>query len=245
MKREDLPPLSVVLPVYNEQDCLDAVLPELMAVCAMFEDYEILAVNDGSTDRSGEILRGYARRNHHVRLFDLAANTGQSAALWTGFQKARFPFTATLDADGQNDPRDIAKCIRLMVDEGADVCSGIRIDRHDPWPKRIGSRFANFVRRHILGDGVLDTGCPLKTYRTDYLRHLQYWNGMHRFLPVLCQTFGAKVVQRPVSHRNRMGGTSKYTNFGRLKVTLRDLAGVAWLKSRTRCLRYEEEVLHD
>ena len=239
-----LPPVSVVLPVYNEQDCLDAVLPELIAACAVFEDYEILAVNDGSTDRSGEILRGYARRGGPIRVVDLDPNSGQSAALWTGFQKARFPIVATLDADGQNDPRDIAACLRQMLDEGADVCAGIRADRQDAWSKRAGSRLANFVRRRVLGDGVLDTGCPLKTYRTAYLRRLQYWNGMHRFLPALCQALGARVVQRPVAHRRRLAGASKYTNLGRLKVTLRDLAGVAWLKSRTRRFRFVEESAH-
>ncbi len=244
MVHEELPPLSVILPVYNEQDCLDAVLPELMAACEMFADYEILAVNDGSTDGSGAILRAYARQNPRLRLIELTPNSGQSAALWAGFQMARFPIAATLDADGQNDPHDIAACIRLMIGEGADVCSGVRIDRHDSWTKRMGSRFANFIRRRILGDGIADTGCPLKTYRTAYLKRLQYWNGMHRFLPALCQTLGAKVVQRPVTHRYRMAGTSKYTNFGRLKVTLRDLAGVLWLKSRSRHFQYVEEVLH-
>lgn len=245
MVREALPALSVVLPVYNEQDSLDVVLPELLAVCAMFEDYEIIAVNDGSTDQSEVILRGYARRNGHVRLLALSANSGQSAALWAGFQEARFPITATLDADGQNDPRDLADCIRLMVDQGADVCSGVRLDRHDSWSRRFGSRVANYIRGHILGDGIQDTGCPLKIYRTDYLRRLQYWNGMHRFLPALCQIFGAKVVQRPVTHRQRIGGMSKYTNFGRLKVTVRDLFGVVWLKSRTRRFQYVEEGKHD
>ena len=244
MTKESLPPISIVLPVYNEQDCIDAVMPELIDACAIFEEYEIIAVNDGSTDRSLEILRGYARGGARVRVFDLSRNSGQSAALWVGFHEARFPFTATLDADGQNDPRDIPACLRFMLDRGADVCIGIRLDRHDSWPRRIGSRAANFVRRHILGDGVIDTGCPLKIFRTSYLRRLQFWNGMHRFLPALCQAQGARMVQQPVTHRHRFAGTSKYTNLGRLKITIRDLAGVAWLKSRTRRFNYEEDVLH-
>ena len=238
---EDLPALSVVLPVYNEQDCLDAVLPELVAACALFPEYEIIAVNDGSTDRSGEILRAYARQNPCIRVVDLKPNSGQSAALWTGFQAVRHPLTATLDADGQNDPRDIAACVRHMLREGADVCCGIRVDRHDTWSKRVGSRLANRMRRRILGDGILDTGCPLKIYRTPYVKRLQYWNGMHRFLPALCQTLGAKLTQMSVTHRYRVAGTSKYTNFGRLKVTLRDLAGVAWLKARSRRFEWVEE----
>lgn len=240
MANEHLPPISVVVPVYNEQDCLDSVLPELIAACAVFEDYEIIAVNDGSSDRSGEILRGYARRCGHFRCLEITPNSGQSAALRVGFGEARFEFTATLDADGQNDPRDIATCLRLLLDSGADVCSGIRLDRRDSWSKRLGSRLANAVRRRILGDGVRDTGCPLKVYRTVFLRRLQYWHGMHRFLPALCQASGARVVQRPVSHRHRMAGTSKYTNFGRLMVVIRDLAGVAWLKSRSRQFTYSE-----
>ena len=241
MESEALPAITVVLPVFNEQDCLNAVLPELLASCAMFPEYEIIVVNDCSTDRSGEILRAYASRNPRIRILDLSENSGQSAALWAGFQEARFPITVTLDADGQNDPRDIAACVRHMVHTGADVCCGIRVERHDTWTKRAGSRLANFVRRRILGDGVADTGCPLKVFRTAYLRRLQYWNGMHRFLPALCQVMGARVVQIPVSHRDRVAGTSKYTNFGRLKVTLRDLAGVAWLKSRSRRFQCVEE----
>ena len=234
MKREKLPSISAIMPVYNEQYCLDAVLPELVAACEMFPDYEIIAVNDGSTDRSGAILGVYARHNRKIRHLDMSSNSGQSAALWEGFQAARFPIIATIDADGQNDPRDIAACVRLMQREHADVCSGIRVDRHDTWSKRFGSRLANKMRRMVLGDGVMDTGCPLKIYRAEFLKRLQYWNGMHRFLPALCQSMGAKIVQMPVTHRYRVAGTSKYTNIGRLKVTLRDLAGVAWLKARTR-----------
>ena len=243
MESEALPAITVVLPVFNEQDCLNAVLPELLAACAMFPEYEIIAVNDCSTDRSGEILRAYASRNPLIRILNLSENSGQSAALWAGFQEARFPITATMDADGQNDPRDIAACLRHMAREGADVCCGIRVDRRDTWAKRAGSRFANLIRRQVLGDGIADTGCPLKVFRTDYLRRLQYWNGMHRFLPALCQSMGAKVVQIPVTHRPRVAGDSKYTNLGRLKVTLRDLAGVAWLKSRARRFQCVEEAV--
>jgi len=246
MEREELPKISIVLPVYNEQDCLDAVLPELVAACAVFPDYEIIAVNDGSTDRSADILRAYSRQNTRIRLVNLEPNSGQSAALWAGFQTAGFPIMATMDADGQTDPRDIASCVRLMVREGADVCSGIRVDRHDTWSKRIGSRFANCMRRWILDDGIADTGCPLKTYRSAFLKRLQYWNGLHRFLPALCLAQGAKIVQMPVTHRYRVAGKSKYTNFGRLKVTIRDLAGVAWLKARSRQFTYVEEgAVHD
>ena len=128
MESEALPAITVVLPVFNEQDCLNAVLPELLASCAMFPEYEIIVVNDCSTDRSGEILRAYASRNPRIRILDLSENSGQSAALWAGFQEARFPITVTLDADGQNDPRDIAACVRHMAHTGADVCCGIRIE---------------------------------------------------------------------------------------------------------------------
>ncbi len=242
MESESLPGISVVLPVYNEQECLDAVIPELLAACAMFPDYEVIAVNDGSGDRSVEILRSYASREPRLRVFSLTPNSGQSAAMWAGFQEARFPIVATMDADGQNDPRDIAACVRHMERAGADVCCGVRVDRRDTWAKRAGSRLANMVRRKILGDGISDTGCPLKVFRTSCVRRLQYWNGMHRFLPALCRSFGASIVQIPVSHRPRVAGTSNYTNFGRLKVTLRDLFGVAWLVSRTRRFQCSGEI---
>ena len=243
MKDEVLPDISIVLPVFNEQDCLDAVLPELIGTCALFHDYEIIAVNDCSTDGSGEILRAYASRNPRIRVFSLSANSGQSAALWTGSLNARHPITAMIDADGQIYPMDIAECVRHMENENADVCCGFRLDRQDSLSKRIGSRLANFVRRSILDDGIKDTGCPLKVFRTSFLRRLQYWDGMHRFLPALCQSLGAKVVQMPVSHRSRVAGASKYTNFGRLKVTMRDLVGVAWLKSRSRRFQCAEEAV--
>lgn len=232
--------VSIVLPVYNEQDCLDSVLRETLVTCAELSCAEIIAVNDGSTDNSKEILLQFARQHDALRVIDLDRNSGQSAAMWAGFQAARYDIIATIDADGQNDPHDIVTCIKTMDEHNADLCSGIRLERHDTWSKRIGSRFANAVRRSILNDGISDTGCPLKVYKTEFLKRLQYWNGMHRFLPALCMMQGAKVCQRVVSHRNRFAGKSKYSNWGRLKVTIRDLFGVLWLKSRMRGFTYTE-----
>ena len=231
---------SVVLPVYNEQDCLDAVLPELVSACERLGAYELIAVDDGSSDDSYRLLvDGYATHNPKIRVLRLDENSGQSAAMWTGFQAARGPIVVTLDADGQNDPADIRRVVEC-VEGGADVCCGFRETRHDSMSKRLGSRLANAVRKRILKDGIRDTGCPMKAYRAQFLKPLQYWNGMHRFLPALCQMQGAHVEQIPVSHRSRAAGKSKYTNWGRLMVTVRDLRGVAWLKSRSRRLSCRE-----
>lgn len=232
--------VSIVLPVFNEQDCLQQVLKDTLNVCPELHCAEIIAVDDGSTDNSLNILLDFARGNSLLRVIALDRNSGQSAAMWTGFQEARYDIVATLDADGQNDPRDIIACLEDLEHEKADVCSGIRLKRKDTWSKRIGSKLANAIRRRIINDGISDTGCPLKVYKAVYLRHLQYWNGMHRFLPALCKMQGAKVCQRIVSHKVRFAGKSKYSNWGRLKVTIRDLFGVLWLKSRSRIFKYTE-----
>lgn len=235
----DLPHgLSIVLPVYNEQESIMQVLEDLQHLCASLPQAEIIAVDDGSSDSSRNLLLAFAEKCPILKVVALDRNSGQSAAMWTGFQCASYDTLATIDADGQNDPRDILSCLEQMESENADVCSGIRLERHDTWSKRIGSRLANAVRRRVIKDGISDTGCPLKVYRTCFLKRLQYWNGMHRFLPALCMMQGAKVCQRVVSHRNRFAGKSKYSNWGRFKVTVGDLRGVAWLKSRTRSFAY-------
>lgn len=225
---------SVVLPVYNEAACIAAVLDELQAVLADAGGrFEIVLVDDGSTDGTRPLLEAFCRRRPSgTRLLALGANTGQSAAFWAGIQAARGDIIVLMDADGQNEPADIARCVAALGT--ADICCGYRRRRQDSFSKRVGSRLANRLRRAVLKDPVIDTGCSLKAFRAAVIRPLQYWDGMHRFLPVLASLQGARLVQLPVGHRARLAGKSKYTNLGRLLRTVRDLFGVRWLMQRTR-----------
>jgi glycosyltransferase involved in cell wall biosynthesis len=228
------PDLTVVVPVFNEEECIAAVLDELCTVLGTMADrtWEIVAIDDGSTDRTSALLGAAARREPRIRVLRLTPNAGQSAAFWAGFQAARGAVIATIDADGQNDPADIPRCVEGLAD--ADACCGYRQKRRDTAAKRWGSKLANRVRNRILGETVVDTGCSMKAFRAPFLKSLQYWDGMHRFLPTLAAMQGARIAQLPVAHRARSAGTSKYTNWGRLKRTVRDLQGVRWLKSRMR-----------
>lgn len=227
--------ISVVLPVYNEASCISAVLEELQASLTFARSAEIVIVDDGSTDDTPALLTTFASTHPASRLLQLSANSGQSAAFWAGIQAAAGDIIVLMDADGQNDPADIEKCVSALAQ--ADICCGYRAHRQDTFSKRIGSKLANRLRRAVLKDEIIDTGCSMKAFRAPLLKTLQYWEGMHRFLPVLASLQGATIIQIPVSHRSRFSGTSKYTNFGRLKRTIWDLFGVRWLKKRTRRFR--------
>ena len=227
--------MSVVLPVYNEESCISTVLAELRdALRSAAVSYEIILVDDGSDDRTAELLHAFAAENPEAVVLRLSANSGQSAAFWAGIQRAAGRVISLMDADGQNDPADIEKCAAPVLAGDADICCGYRQNRKDTLSKRIASKLANRFRRKMLGDDIIDTGCSMKAFRAELLKVLQYWDGMHRFLPVLASLQGASIVQIPVNHRPRLAGKSKYTNFSRLRRSVRDLRGVKWLKSRTR-----------
>ncbi len=224
--------LSVVLPVYNEEACIEGVMRELHGVLAgLAIPFELIAVNDGSTDRTRRILAGLIPALPGLRVLTLTPQSGQTAAMGAGFRHARGEIVVTLDADGQNDPADIPVLI-ARLDE-CDVCCGYRINRQDTWAKRAGSGLANAVRRAILNDGIRDTGCSLKAFKSWVVRELPMdLSGMHRFLPALAKMRGARIEQAPVRHRARAGGASKYTNLGRLARTIADVAAVRWMRSR-------------
>ena len=223
--------LSVILAVYNEEECVEDTLRELFGVLrALPLRTEVLAVNDGSTDQTLAILRRLATEFPSLRVCSLKPNSGQSAALGVGFREARGRAVVTMDADGQNDPADIPKLLDGL--KQSDVCCGYRANRQDTASKRWGSRLANAVRNSILHDNIIDTGCTLKAFRTEIVRDLPMLKGMHRFLPALAQMKGATVTQVPVNHRARTKGRSKYTNFGRLKQTIWDLWAVRWMQKR-------------
>ena len=232
----DSPPqLSAVVPAYNEVESLPQLLTELRAALdGAGQPWELVLVDDGSTDGTGELLRAEAARVPRLAVVRFEKNAGQSAALAAGLQRARGDVVVTLDADLQNDPADIPDLLAALA--GADVVSGVRARRHDSWIRLVSSRIANATRRAVLGDKVTDIGCSLKAYRRDVLVGLPMFVGVHRFLPALCQFRGARVVEVPVHHRPRTRGVSKYGMGNRLWRGIHDLIGVSWLK--VRLLRY-------
>lgn len=223
------PELSLVIPVFDEEANLPLLASEI--VDALGDgNYEVIFVDDGSTDRSPEILRQLRCEDPRRRVLSLARNSGQSAAFAAGFQAARAPVVVTLDADLQNDPRDIPRVVEAL--DGHDMVSGIRVDRRDSWRRRVASRVANRVRNALVHDTVSDVGCSLKAYRADFVKRLKMFDGLHRFLPALLALQGARIHEIPVSHRPRAHGESKYTIWSRLKRTVPDLLAVRWMQRR-------------
>jgi len=236
-----MPTLSVLLPVFNESEAIVPVLLEVGEVMdnAFPGDWELLAVDDGSTDDTADRILEAAKTFPAIRLISLEKNVGQSGALWMGFRQARSGWIATLDADGQNDPADLPKLWAARAN--ADAVFGFRAKRKDTWSKRYGSKFANAVRNLILKEDITDTGCAVKIFRKSLTDELMPWNGMHRFFGSLFRMQGAEILQMPVNHRPRAAGTSKYTNWGRLKKTVRDLFAMRWLRSRYVRVRLKSE----
>lgn len=236
------PDVSIVVPVYNEAESLEPLTGEIRrALAERREGWELLYIDDGSTDAGLDVLRRLAAADGRLRILRMAGNSGQSAALAVGFAAARGGVVVTLDADLQNDPADIPRLLDLL--EGADLVSGIRRKRRDTWARRVASKIANRVRSRLLGDGITDVGCSLKAYRAEFLRDLPAFNGMHRFLPALVRMAGAQRVEEvEVNHRPRQHGESKYTIGGRLRRSLADLLAMLWLRSRWIDRRGAEEL---
>lgn len=230
--------LSVVIPVYNEEESLAPFCEELQTVLAsLSEDYEVILVDDGSTDGTPQIMAGVVSQQNGFRSLRLSPNAGQSAAMGEGFKAARGAIIVTLDADGQNDPADIPRLLSEL--SHCNMCCGYRATRRDSWAKRLGSRIGNFVRNRALGERIIDTGCTLRAVESRYLKDLMMFDGMHRFLPALARMQGATIRQVPVNHRPRAAGQSKYTNLGRLRKVVADLRAVRWMQKRYR--QYEVE----
>jgi dolichol-phosphate mannosyltransferase len=236
----DVPLLSVVVPVHNEADNVAALIDEIHAALEGGEEFEVIYVDDASTDSTPQVLIEQARRHPRLRVLRHRRNAGQSTAIATGVRAARGPLIATLDGDGQNDPADIPALLARWRTEGGDrsasplLLAGWRARRNDTWLRRLSSRIANGVRSRLLGDGTPDTGCGLKLFARETFLLLPYFDHMHRFLPALVRRHGGRVLSVPVGHRPRMRGQSHYGVWNRLWVGLVDLGGVMWLRRRTR-----------
>jgi glycosyltransferase involved in cell wall biosynthesis len=221
--------LSIVVPVYNEGENIPDLIGSITAAMHGFtESYEIVLVDDGSTDNSFVLLKSLAQRDPHIRLIRFGINYGQTAALAAGFHHAKGKVIVTMDADLQNDPTDIPLLME-KIQEGYDVVSGWRKERHDSfWSRRLPSVAANRVISYITGLKLRDYGCTLKAYRREIIRHIQLYGEMHRFIPALARWAGASVTEIVVKHHPRTKGQSKYGLSRTLRVML-DLFVVKFL----------------
>jgi dolichol-phosphate mannosyltransferase len=233
------PEISVVIPVCNEADNVGPLAREIVAAL-QGRAFEILFVDDGSTDGTADALRTLRVSIPQLRVLRHSFRSGQSAAVCSGVRHARAAWIATLDGDGQNDPADIPALFEAR--KQAELVMGNRTRRRDTWLRHVQSRVANGVRGRLLGDGTPDTGCGIKVMRRDVFMDMPRFDHMHRFLPALFLRAGARVVSVPVSHRPRERGTSKYGLFDRLWVGIVDIFGVMWLRRRFRAgLQVREE----
>jgi len=223
--------ISVVIPVCNEVDNVGPLAREIVAALRDRE-FEIIFVDDGSTDGTAAAVRALRHDIPQVRLLSHSFRSGQSAAVCSGVRHARAEWIATLDGDGQNDPADIPKLYEAR--HSAELVMGNRIQRRDTWLRHAQSRVANGVRGRLLGDGTPDTGCGIKVMRREVFMDLPRFDHMHRFLPALFLRAGTRVVSVPVSHRPRERGASKYGLFDRLWVGIVDIFGVMWLRRRAK-----------
>lgn len=226
--------LSVVVPVRNEEDNVLTLITEIRAALDNLVGYEIIYVDDGSTDDTLARLKAIQADCPQLRILHHAKSCGQSTAVRTGVKAARFDWVATLDGDGQNDPADIPKLL-ASLSAGVELAGGNRRNsRRDVWIKRISSVIANGVRSRMLKDSTPDTGCGLKLFSREAFLDLPYFDHMHRFLPALIKRRGGKIISVPVNHRVREHGKSNYGTLDRLMVGIVDLFGVAWLQKRAK-----------
>jgi len=232
--------ISIVIPVYNEAD---NILPLAQEVAAALRQqprsYEVVFVDDASTDDTWERIRQAQRHDPRVRGLRHQRNSGQSAAVWTGLQATQSPILATLDGDRQNDPADLPGML-AKLDE-VDFVSGMRLKREDSWLRRVSSKIARWARRKALGVDFRDTGCAIRVWKRPCLEGVFPFNGLHRFLPILVHGNGSRTLEVPVHHRPRVAGVSKYGVWNRLGRGIYDLFAIAWYqKRRFRPVAYTE-----
>jgi glycosyltransferase involved in cell wall biosynthesis len=239
----DVPAVSIVVPVRNEADNVAPLIAEIAAALDQRGSYEIIFVNDGSTDATAERLQALMAERPNLRQLRHAASCGQSAAVRTGVRAARAPIVATLDGDGQNNPAFLPALIDALGGQGKiGLVAGQRVGRKDTGFKKLQSRIANGVRASVLRDGTRDTGCGLKAFRRDAFLALPYFDGLHRFLPALMRREGYDIAYIDVVDRPRRSGVSNYGMFDRLWIGIMDLCGVWWLIRRKRSIPVVTEV---
>ncbi len=241
---EILPQVAVVVPVRNEEGNVAALVSEIEAALAPLGPFEIIYVNDGSTDRTGAVLNELMETRPHLRRIDHAQSCGQSAAVRTGVRAARAPVCVTIDGDGQNDPAFIPQLVATLAaaGPGCGLVQGQRTGRKTTGFKKFQSRTANIVRARILKDGTRDTGCGLKCFPREAYLALPYFDALHRFMPALVKREGYILAYVDVKDRDRLTGVSNYGFFDRLWVGIVDLAGVRWMIKRRKRVPQASEI---
>jgi dolichol-phosphate mannosyltransferase len=238
------PAVAIVVPVRNEAENIAPLVAEIAAALAARWPFEVIYVNDGSGDRTEAVLKDLVPERPWLRQLKHAVSCGQSAAVRTGVAAARAPLIATIDGDGQNDPKFIPLLLQQLLDGAPRVglVAGQRVGRRASGFKKLQSRIANTVRGAVLRDGTRDTGCGLKAFRRDVFLALPYFDGLHRFLPALIRREGYDIGYVEVVDRPRHAGVSNYGLWDRLWVGILDLVGVWWLIRRKRSVPEVTEV---
>jgi glycosyltransferase involved in cell wall biosynthesis len=235
------PILSVVVPVFNEAESLSILIPKLVEVLkALPFPYEMIFVDDGSSDGSGRILKEMASQHPSLRVLRFRENRGLSTALVAGMREARGEKIVTLDSDLQNDPADIPRLLEYL--DRYDMATGWRQKREDTWLKRISSKIANAVRNCLSGENIQDSACTLRAFKRECIQEIPVFNGMHRFLSTLVKMKGYRIVEVPISHHPRRFGKSKYNIRNRMMRSFIDLLAVRWMKGRAIHYEIEERI---
>jgi dolichol-phosphate mannosyltransferase len=224
--------LSVVIPIYNEEETVMALLDRLTETFEPRDlNFEVVMVDDGSTDKTQSILVEQKAKRPWLRVIALDKNHGQTCAMGAGFKHAKADVFATLDADLQNDPMEIPRLMEMLA-EDCDMVTGWRVKRDDPWIRLVSTRVANGVRNKLSGETIHDSACSLKVYKRKCVENLTLFNGMHRFMPTLVKMHGFKVKEVPVTHSARYAGQAKYGMWNRVFRAFVDLLAVRWMKKR-------------
>jgi dolichol-phosphate mannosyltransferase len=231
--------ISVVVPVHNEAGNIVSLIEEIVNAMSTANAYEIIYVDDGSNDQTNAVLKQALRDFNALRVIRHEQSCGQSTAIYTGVKAAKYPWIATLDGDGQNDPADIPRLYEALIRERETatnlwMVAGWRNKRYDSAWRLFSSKVANGVRSRLLGDNTPDTGCGLKIFSRESFLELPYFDHMHRFLPALVLRAGGHVISVPVNHRSRTTGYSKYGTLDRLWAGITDMFGVIWLQKRAK-----------
>jgi glycosyltransferase involved in cell wall biosynthesis len=233
------PELSVVIPCHNEAENLPPLLAAIQAALdPLALDFEVVITDDCSSDDSWRVLQQLAASDPQLRAQRFKFNCGESAASWAGMQAARGRYIATLDADLQNDPKDLPAMLEVLT--SFDCVCGTRVESRgegDSWLRIASSRIANCVRNKLSGENISDAGCTYRVFKRECISGIKFFNGAHRFLPTLIKLEGFSVTEVPVSNNPRRAGKSHYGVWNRLFKSFRDLLAVRWMKSRR--LRYE------
>ena len=233
--------MSIVIPAFNEANNIVKLVEEIFLALKKIRRFEVIIVDDGSTDKTLFISKKLMKKFSRLRLVKHRKNYGQSISIRSGILKSMYNYIVTIDGDGQNNPKDILKLLKsFQKNENFFLVIGNRANRNDNFSRKIASRFAFFIRKILLNDKVPDTGCALKIFKKSDFLMLPFFNHIHRFFPILFKAYGGKVISVKVSHRRRLNGNSKYSNLSRALAGIYDIFGVLWLRKRSIIARIDK-----